>query len=788
MEEKAVTVDARCCRSIVQAFSKGGYLKEAFNWLTFVGDNDFTHALLPLYNIFLSECGSRQSFLDADRCMKLMEGQFVGKSEITYWELLKLAVIRRNLSAVNDIWKDCTKYYSPSIVTLRKFIWSFTRLDALESAYAVLRHMVALATREGSSLRTSSAGRYQSSRLDIPIPSYGELPHRMSGSKGTTCSPNILLEAKMETEGGLKRSFMDQVNKEKQSFCDADKVLILGRFNLDPSHVPISVGNRISNELDKDKINSQLPPSAATASGSDNQYLEQEEFTELNLQNIIQQEMGIGELKARASPPVMNILRWSFNNVIHASARARNFKLAEHLFMQMHDLGLEPSGDTYDGFVKAVVYGKGVAYGMKVIESMEKRNIKPYNDTLAVLSTDHSKNLKLDLAEDLLEKISDGLPKYIHPFNAILAACDVMDQPERAVRILSKMKHLNIKSNIRTYELLFSLFGNVNIPYEKGNMLSHAEVSKRINAIEKDMIRSGVQHSYTSMKNLIRALGAEGMIHEMLRCLNRAESLLWDIDSYQKSDMYNIVLHALIKAKESSTAIELFKNMRLSGFSADVATYNMMIECCSKLPCFKSASALLSMMLRDGFIPQTLTYTALIKVLLASDDFDKAVHLLDQASSDSIQLDIQLFNTILKQAYRKGRIDIIELIVELIHRYKIQPDPSTCWCTFSAYVELGFQSTAMEALQVLSLRMISEEDSILQEHKDAYEDLLYSEEPDAESKIVNIFKESQEFIATALLSLRWCAINGVLLSWSPKESVWAKRLSSSYAAARRNAI
>nr|UPT49799.1 pentatricopeptide repeat protein AaPPR1483 [Agave angustifolia] len=740
MEEKAVTVDARCCRSIVQAFSKGGYLKEAFNWLTFVGDNDFTHALLPLYNIFLSECGSRQSFLDADRCMKLMEGQFVGKSEITYWELLKLAVIRRNLSAVNDIWKDCTKYYSPSIVTLRKFIWSFTRLDALESAYAVLRHMVALATREGSSLRTSSAGRYQSSRLDIPIPSYGELPHRMSGSKGTTCSPNILLEAKMETEGGLKRSFMDQVNKEKQSFCDADKVLILGRFNLDPSHVPISVGNRISNELDKDKINSQLPPSAATASGSDNQYLEQEEFTELNLQNIIQQEMGIGELKARASPPVMNILRWSFNNVIHASARARNFKLAEHLFMQMHDLGLEPSGDTYDGFVKAVVYGKGVAYGMKVIESMEKRNIKPYNDTLAVLSTDHSKNLKLDLAEDLLEKISDGLPKYIHPFNAILAACDVMDQPERAVRILSKMKHLNIKSNIRTYELLFSLFGNVNIPYEKGNMLSHAEVSKRINAIEKDMIRSGVQHSYTSMKNL------------------------------------------------SSTAIELFKNMRLSGFSADVATYNMMIECCSKLPCFKSASALLSMMLRDGFIPQTLTYTALIKVLLASDDFDKAVHLLDQASSDSIQLDIQLFNTILKQAYRKGRIDIIELIVELIHRYKIQPDPSTCWCTFSAYVELGFQSTAMEALQVLSLRMISEEDSILQEHKDAYEDLLYSEEPDAESKIVNIFKESQEFIATALLSLRWCAINGVLLSWSPKESVWAKRLSSSYAAARRNAI
>jgi len=48
------------------------------------------------------------------------------------------------------------------------------------------------------------------------------------------------------------------------------------------------------------------------------------------------------------------------------------------------------------------------------------------------------------------------------------------------------------------------------------------------------------------------------MIHEMLRCLNRAESLLWDIDSYQKSDMYNIVLHALIKAKEVSMFLLLF--------------------------------------------------------------------------------------------------------------------------------------------------------------------------------------------------------------------------------------
>lgn len=60
------------------------------------------------------------------------------------------------------------------------------------------------------------------------------------------------------------------------------------------------------------------------------------------------------------------------------------------------------------------------------VESMEKKNIELYNDTLAALSIGHSRNLDLDLAESCLEKLSDSLPKFINPFNALLAACDVM--------------------------------------------------------------------------------------------------------------------------------------------------------------------------------------------------------------------------------------------------------------------------------------------------------------------------------------------------------------------------
>lgn len=80
------------------------------------------------------------------------------------------------------------------------------------------------------------------------------------------------------------------------------------------------------------------------------------------------------------------------------------------------------------------------------------------------------------------------------------------------------MKEMKLQPNIRTYELLFSLFGNVNAPYEEGNMLSQVDVAKRIHAIEMDMVKNGIQHSHWSMRNLVSSFRASyylGVLKEL---------------------------------------------------------------------------------------------------------------------------------------------------------------------------------------------------------------------------------------------------------------------------------
>lgn len=88
----------------------------------------------------------------------------------------------------------------------------------------------------------------------------------------------------------------------------------------------------------------------------------------------------------------------------------------------------------------------------------------------------------------------------------ILFNQNLQNQPERAVRVFAKMRKIKLLPDMRTYELLFSLFGIVNAPYEDSNMLSQVDAAKRINAIERDMANNGFQHSHRSLKILVSSV------------------------------------------------------------------------------------------------------------------------------------------------------------------------------------------------------------------------------------------------------------------------------------------
>ncbi|XP_074263851.1 pentatricopeptide repeat-containing protein At1g76280-like [Silene latifolia] len=694
LQEKEITLTRHYYLLIVRALFNGGHIEEAIRLVKFLGENHHVSFILPVYNFLLSACAKMKDVMYRDQCLNLMDKHLLGKNEHTYTALLKLAVWEKNLLAVHEILREQCKYYNLNIISLRKFIRSFTELNDLESAYKTLQYMVSVALKEGTYLRRTMLGKIICPNLDIPIPS---------------ATVTSILGSDSLQDGDFRTNISDD--------CEE----MITNTNKDLQCIPLN--------LDASTLNNP--------------------------------EKG----------PIKKVLRWSFNDVIRACGRG-NAELVGKLIMQMQNLGLEPSPWTYDCFVRAVIPGRNFRDTVELLKIMEEKEVKLYDSTLLILSISFSKALNLDSAESLLNQITRS--SHPHPYNAFLAACDKMEQPERAIPMLAKMRDLKIKPNIRTYALLFSLFGNVNAPYEKGNLFSQAIVTQRINAIQADMLENGVQHNKSSMFYLLNALGSEGMVQEMMRHLYWAEEHLSALNCLNVG-VYNIVLHWLNESNETYKAFEIFKNMKLCGLRPDASTYNIMVDCCGNIRCLKSARALVSLMVRDGFPPQTPTYTAFIKVLLRCNALDEALNLLDQALSEA-KPDVLLFNTILLKASAQKRIDVIEHVLKVMQREKIRPDPSTCSYVFNAYVERGFFGTAVEALQVLSIQMISKDNYVSTKRIKIYEDLILSEEPDAEMKIIQKFNHSNIELVAALLNLRWCSFVGASISWVPDQSPWAERL------------
>lgn len=173
----------------------------------------------------------------------------------------QLAVQQNNLPLVHKVWKKYTRHYSLSIIPLRKFIQSFSRLKDLQSACEALQHMVELAIRGRSFVKISN-GKLYSSRIDIPIP-----------------LNNVMGMEEFVMESG----FMHYENMD----TDEEEV---------GEHAAVSTGNK---ELESVNVHSS---------------------------------------KNYDGNPVTRVLRWSFNDVMHACAQAKDYVMAEKLFLQVNGI------------------------------------------------------------------------------------------------------------------------------------------------------------------------------------------------------------------------------------------------------------------------------------------------------------------------------------------------------------------------------------------------------------------------------------------------------------------
>lgn len=264
--------------------------------------------------------------------------------QLLKYRKLQHSVLQKSLSAVHGLWKHCIEHYTPSIIVLRKFIWSFTRLHDLESAYQVLQNMVSIVKSSSSSLRKSAVGRYQSSRLDIPIP-----PACKLSDEGFRLEKNLFFQTMFTQSVKDENCFMES-DVSGIAGCASNSVaddLLTEGDTADACFVPNTAdfvfsggiyGSIFSGEAEEKGTRSKI--SSSVAAGIDNQYLlfKKQEMIKHTTNCLQTNNFDYSMLKEAEFIPVVNVLRWSFNDVIQCCAQSGMWELAELLFLQVSSL------------------------------------------------------------------------------------------------------------------------------------------------------------------------------------------------------------------------------------------------------------------------------------------------------------------------------------------------------------------------------------------------------------------------------------------------------------------
>uniref|UniRef100_A0A803KNR1 Pentatricopeptide repeat-containing protein n=1 Tax=Chenopodium quinoa TaxID=63459 RepID=A0A803KNR1_CHEQI len=150
--------------------------------------------------------------------------------------------------------------------------------------------------------------------------------------------------------------------------------------------------------------------------------------------------------------------------------------------------------------------------------------------------------------------------------------------------------------------------------------------------------------------------------------------------------IYNTLIDSLCKDNLLPQALRLFKELKVKGISPNVVTYNTLIRGMLTLGQPKEAQEMLTEMLRNNITPTTETYnmlidmyckdgkvgeardifvtfTTLINGFIHSNQFHKAVHLLDKILKLGLQPTLVTYGSIFKGLCRSvDNADALKLL------------------------------------------------------------------------------------------------------------------------------
>ncbi|KAL1801870.1 hypothetical protein ACET3Z_030517 [Daucus carota] len=141
---------------------------------------------------------------------------------------------------------------------------------------------------------------------------------------------------------------------------------------------------------------------------------------------------------------------------------------------------------------------------------------------------------------------------------------------------------------------------------------------------------------------------------------------------------FNQLLTALVRMKEYSVAVSMFRELRVLSIPVDIVTFNTAIHSCCHLNTLDYAFSLLAGIIKSGWVPDVFTYTTLIKGLLSQDRPLEAGDLFNKLITyEEIHPDVVTHNTVIDGLRKTSNTSMALKLLRKMEEIGCRPDTIT---------------------------------------------------------------------------------------------------------------
>ncbi|XP_015580555.2 pentatricopeptide repeat-containing protein At1g62910 [Ricinus communis] len=161
---------------------------------------------------------------------------------------------------------------------------------------------------------------------------------------------------------------------------------------------------------------------------------------------------------------------------------------------------------------------------------------------------------------------------------------------------------------------------------------------------------------------------------------------------------FNDLLMALVIANELDLALNMYSDVSTLGLVPDSWTFSIVIRCHCKRNDADEAKRVLDRMLENGLNPNVVTFTTLINSFCKKGKLQKAYEVIDVMNTIGCQPNVQTYNCLLKGLCYIGKVEEAYEILEDIKKSSIEPDIYTYTAMMDGFCKVGRSEEAMQLL------------------------------------------------------------------------------------------